>query len=149
MNLARPKIIHAGCKVATRASRRKRRVLVMDGEEAVCRLLDEIFSQQGNRVVSVTGPDEAIARAKDGFDLMFVGLGMAKEAGLEMVKAVKERSPATSIVVMTGLDAQDIVANMLDAGVDRVLLKPFEVDEVLALASELAQAKRPALPRVS
>ncbi|MCI0437533.1 MAG: response regulator [Chloroflexi bacterium] len=121
----------------------------MDSEEAVCGLLDEIFSQQGYKVVSVTGPDEAIARAKESFDLMFVGLRMAKEAGLELVKAVKERSPATSIVVMTGLDTQDIIADALTAGVDRVLLKPFEVDEALALASELAQAKRPALPKVS
>ena len=134
----------------SKVTQSKSRVLVTDSEESVCKLLKELLRQQGYIVVSVTDSREVIAKVKEGaYDLMFIGLHIAKKAGLELAKVVKERSPSTSVVIMTGLDAEDIMVEILEAGVDGVLLKPFDIDEALTLVSDLTESKRSTLSKVS
>ena len=80
------------------------------------------------------------ALAAERFDLVLLDLGLPDRpgqptrpaAGLDVLRALRGRSDATPVIVLTARDATaDRVAG-LDAGADDYLVKPFELDELAA-----------------
>jgi DNA-binding response OmpR family regulator len=66
------------------------------------------------------------------FDAVLLDLGLPKRSGIEVLKSLRARGDTTPVIVLTARDAlADKVAG-LDAGADDYLVKPFELDELLA-----------------
>lgn len=70
--------------------------------------------------------------ASERFDAVLLDLGLPQRDGLDVLRAMRSRGDATPVIVLTARDAlPDRVAG-LDAGADDYLVKPFELDELLA-----------------
>ncbi len=66
------------------------------------------------------------------YDLVLLDLGLPKRSGLDVLKALRARRDATPVLVVTARDAiGDRVAG-LDAGADDYVVKPYDLDELLA-----------------
>ena len=66
------------------------------------------------------------------YDLVLLDLGLPRRDGIEVLKALRARKDNTPVMVVTARDAvQERVAG-LDAGADDYLLKPYDLDELLA-----------------
>jgi DNA-binding response OmpR family regulator len=66
------------------------------------------------------------------YDLVLLDLGLPKRDGLDVLKALRQRKDATPVLVVTARDAvADRIAG-LDAGADDYVLKPYDIDELLA-----------------
>jgi len=66
------------------------------------------------------------------FDLVLLDLGLPQIDGMEVLRAMRGRGDRTPVIV---LSARDALANRvlgLDAGADDYIVKPFELDELLA-----------------
>ena len=74
---------------------------------------------------------EAVLRSER-FDAVLLDLGLPQRSGVEVLRSLRARGDATPVVVLTARDTlADKVAG-LDAGADDYLVKPFELDELLA-----------------
>jgi DNA-binding response OmpR family regulator len=72
------------------------------------------------------------ALSTERFDAVLLDLGLPQRSGLDVLKVLRARGDATPVIVVTARDAlADKVAG-LDAGADDYLVKPFELDELLA-----------------
>jgi DNA-binding response OmpR family regulator len=77
-------------------------------------------------------------RAADGtlaterFDLVLLDLGLPQRDGLEVLAALRLRGDRTPVIVVTARDALPSRVRGLDAGADDYIVKPFELDELLA-----------------
>jgi DNA-binding response OmpR family regulator len=77
-------------------------------------------------------------RAADGtlvserFDLVLLDLGLPQRDGMEVLASLRARGDATPVIVLTARDALASRVQGLDAGADDYLVKPFELDELLA-----------------
>jgi DNA-binding response OmpR family regulator len=72
------------------------------------------------------------ALAAEEYDLIVLDLGLPKQDGLSVLRGVRGRGVCTPVLVVTARDAvADRIAG-LDAGADDYVLKPFDVDELLA-----------------
>ncbi len=77
-------------------------------------------------------------RAADGtlaterFDLVLLDLGLPQRDGLEVLAALRLRGDRTPVIVVTARDALQSRVRGLDAGADDYIVKPFELDELLA-----------------
>jgi DNA-binding response OmpR family regulator len=70
--------------------------------------------------------------ASERFDAVLLDLGLPQRSGLDVLRALRARGDATPVIVVTARDAlADKVAG-LDAGADDYLVKPIELDELLA-----------------
>lgn len=108
------------------------RVLVVDDEPQIRRLLTVSLSHRGYRVDSVATGEEGIDRlATDRFDLLLLDLGLPDMDGLEVCRQVRQWSQLPIIVVTVREDERDKVA-ALDEGADDYITKPFGIDELLA-----------------
>lgn len=66
------------------------------------------------------------------YDLVLLDLGLPKRDGLDVLKCLRARKDATPVLIVTARDAvSDRVAG-LNAGADDYVLKPYDLDELLA-----------------
>ena len=66
------------------------------------------------------------------YDLVLLDLGLPRRDGLEVLKALRARKDATPVLVVTARDAVGDRIAGLDAGADDYVLKPYDLDELLA-----------------
>jgi signal transduction histidine kinase/ActR/RegA family two-component response regulator len=118
------------------------RILVIDDEESVRDILSRMLKVKGHRVVVASDGEEGIERFKnETFDLVFTDLGMPKISGWEVGKTIKEMNPRVPIVMITGWGMELNREKISESGIDLVVSKPFQFDQVIELVSEAMELK--------
>ena len=108
------------------------RILVVDDETQITRVLKTMLSSQGYEVKTATDGESGFDAAMDWLpDLIVTDLSMPRMSGIELCRAVRERSQVPIIVLsVRGEEKNKIEA--LDAGADDYVTKPFSTNELLA-----------------
>ena len=121
---------------------RSARILVIDDEEAVRDILSRMLMTKGHQVETASDGDEGIERfKKQPFDLVFTDLGMPKLSGWEVGKALKELNPKIPVVMITGWGMELSREKMSQNGIDLMISKPFNFDQVTQLIFEAMELK--------
>jgi two-component system OmpR family response regulator len=66
------------------------------------------------------------------YDLVLLDLGLPRRDGLEVLKALRARKQRLPVLIATARDSVQQRVQGLDAGADDYILKPFDLDELLA-----------------
>jgi two-component system KDP operon response regulator KdpE len=107
------------------------RVLVVDDEPAIRRLLRGSLSRAGHEVIEAGDARAALsALAIDKPDLVLLDLGLPDRDGLELIPLIKATGAA--LLVVSARDATDEKVSALDLGADDYVTKPFDTEEVHA-----------------
>jgi two-component system, OmpR family, KDP operon response regulator KdpE len=108
------------------------RVLVVDDEAQITRVLRTALAAQGYDVRAANDPEEALRIFEDWSpDLIVTDLMMPGMTGIELSRAVRRRSKIP-ILVLSVRDQERSKIEALDAGADDYVTKPFSVQELLA-----------------
>ena len=121
------------------------RVLVVDDEPLIRWSLTETLVDYGCDVVEAGDGPSAIKAASGGagtFDIVLLDLRLPDSNGLELLCALRRLAPRAQVILMTAFGAPRIMQAALDLGVFRVVSKPFEISELVALIRE-AHRSRP------
>lgn len=110
---------------------RKRQVLVVDDNEAVREILSRTLSFLGYDVTSAGNGLEAGTLFFTGsYDLVITDLQMPLMNGWELSRLIKERSPKTPVMVISGAcDGKHWEKTNMRC-VDAIILKPFKLKEI-------------------
>jgi len=120
------------------------KILLVDDNLDLLKLLNEIISRAGHDVVMAQDGRVALELAKrEQFDLLLTDLIMPEKEGIETIVAFRKLHPATKIVAMSGggagVAAWDYLGIARTMGVTQTLVKPFSSAELIAtLNRELA-----------
>lgn len=107
------------------------KILVVDDDMAIRRLLRACLARAGLDVVEAANGREALAAlAIDKPELVLLDLGLPDRDGLELIGAVKAAKAA--LLVVSARDATGEKVAALDLGADDYVTKPFDTEEVLA-----------------
>ncbi len=79
-----------------------------------------------------TGPAGLSALAAQHYDLVLLDLGLPGKDGLDVLRTVRAKNNPVPVLVITARDDVDDRIAGLDAGADDYILKPFEMNELLA-----------------
>lgn len=110
------------------------RVLVVDDEHSLLKMLEDILGLLGCTVVAVPTLDEGLQRAcEDEFDLLLLDNHFPGGHGDEIVPAVVAARPEMPIVIITANESDAHVLAALDMGAREVLPKPFGLDDLMSL----------------
>lgn len=66
------------------------------------------------------------------YDLVLLDLGLPRKDGIEVLRAMRARKDRTPVLVATARDSVEHRIGGLDAGADDYVLKPYDLDELLA-----------------
>jgi DNA-binding NarL/FixJ family response regulator len=75
-------------------------------------------------------------------DVVLVDLSMPGMAGLDLIPRLRERAPATGIVVYTALASPRVEAQVLECGADRFLKKGAPLERLREVTCQVASERR-------
>ncbi|MBM3521975.1 MAG: response regulator [Alphaproteobacteria bacterium] len=120
------------------------RVLVAEDEASVRSFVRRALEHYGHEVVVVEDGQQALERLmRERFDLLVTDIVMPHLDGISLALKATRDWPGMAILLMTGYPAERQRAFDLDALIDRVVLKPFSLDDLLGHVAA-ALAARPA-----
>lgn len=116
------------------------RLLLVEDDPLIGETLIETLRERGYAVDWVKDGMMASATLKDhAYDLVILDLGLPKREGLEVLRTVRLRRDPVPVLIVTARDAVDDRVRGLNEGADDYVLKPFDLNELLARIAALVR----------
>ena len=113
-------------------------ILVIDDDDSVRNVLVAMLKHLGHEVVfAADGPSGIEKLSETHFSMVLTDLGMPGMSGWEVANAVKEKSPDTPVVLITGWGREICAKEAETNQVDYVLPKPFQLCNISAMIDEM------------
>jgi len=120
-----------------------KKVLVIDDDPDVCRVLGENLSDQGFQPATALSGGAGIEKARqEKYDLVILDLKLPDMAGIEVLRKIRSFDKDVVIVVLTGYPTVETAIETLKGTAADYLLKPFDVNHLISVIHrELAGRK--------
>jgi DNA-binding NtrC family response regulator len=118
-------------------------VLVIDDNTALTENLAEILEELGAEVHRADSAEVALAQFDErNWSLVVTDVRMPGIDGIELLALLKERSPGTPVLVMTGYADRQTIARAHESGALAVVDKPLDIDAFLQLVTRVTGAEK-------
>lgn len=115
----------------------KRRLLVVDDEAKICRVLAEHFSIQGYAVMTARGGEDAMTIAYTFHPVVvLLDLLMPGMTGIDTLKQLKQLNPAPQVLMISAADHEEVVKGALNLGADSYIHKPLNLLDLDLLVND-------------
>lgn len=119
-----------------------KRILVVDDEQSVLMVVNEVLTDEGYQVTTVTSAEEALSLyEQQPFQIVITDIRMGDMDGIELASKVRDISKETEVIIMTSHASMDSVIAALRTGVYDYLIKPFEDLDVITAVVNRAKDK--------
>jgi DNA-binding NtrC family response regulator len=117
-------------------------VLIVDDEEIFVQSLARVLRTRGMGVRGVyNGPSAVEAISAEEFDVIILDMRMPGMDGLATLKAIREQDSLTPVILLTGHEDIERVRMALKNGVVEFLLKPCDVEYLVAAIENACERK--------
>ncbi|MDF1545679.1 MAG: response regulator [bacterium] len=124
-------------------------LLVVDDEDLLLNLLKRLLEREGHKVVTVSSGEEALdLLEKKNISLVLADIKMSGISGVELLIHIKKKYPPLPVLLMTGYGGEYSKDEVISAGADGYILKPFNnleianrVTSVLSMSRNVSTAQ--------
>lgn len=122
----------------------KARILIVDDDENIRKVLVAILEDEGYDVESVGTAKDAIDRTKKGFyNLALIDIRLPDMEGIELLNRLKDTTPKIRKIIITGYPTLQNAVDAVNKGANAYVLKPFDVKRVLqTIGQELTKQQQ-------
>ncbi len=107
------------------------RILVVDDERSMRDFLSIMLKKEGYDVVTAENGGDALKTVQgEIFDLVISDVKMPELDGIDVLRAVKEVSPETVVIMITAFATTETAVEAMKLGAYDYIIKPFKVDEI-------------------
>jgi CheY-like chemotaxis protein len=116
-----------------------KKILIVDDEKGIRDLFADVLKRAGHDVVTAHDGLSGIEVAKGGdIDIAFLDIKMPGINGVEALRHVRQTSPRTKVVMITGYARDELVNEAIEMDVFACLAKPFSVRDVVDMVQLLS-----------
>ena len=109
-----------------------RRILIVDDEAMIRRLLHVKLSRQGYQCEEAGNAIEALDKMRTyAADLIMLDMKMPGKSGMELLAELKANYPDTAVIMATAVAEANLAIQCMRLGADDYITKPFNLDEVV------------------
>jgi diguanylate cyclase (GGDEF)-like protein len=120
----------------------KPRILVIDDDEQVRRVLLDIFCEIYNCCEASSAEEALTVLAQESFDLVLSDINMGGMSGLELVPHILSLSPESVVVMISGQSNIETAIKAMHAGAFDYIMKPFDIRHVEAALERALKQRR-------
>lgn len=118
------------------------RVLTVDDEEVVCESIRRVLSAEGYDVSTSTSSRAGLELLrKEHFDLLLLDIKMPEMDGIEMLRAARDISPETEVLIITGYATIETAVEAIKLGAFDYLEKPVSPPQLLVATARALERK--------
>jgi len=122
------------------------RVLIIDDDDSMRAACRQSLEVAGYGAAAAPNGEEALKRARqESFDVALLDLRMPGLPGMEVLKRLKQESPNTAVIIITGHATIDSAVEAIKLGAFDYLPKPFTPEALTSMVERAAAAARRAL----
>jgi DNA-binding NtrC family response regulator len=119
-----------------------RRLLVVDDDPAIVRLLRAIFVREGFEVLTAADGEAGLVEAAAGDpQIVIVDLELPAMDGTQVLERLKESNPGLPVVMLTGRDDAKTAVRAMRLGAADYVTKPFDPDEISLVVGRVLAAR--------
>lgn len=118
------------------------KIMIVEDEKSIRESMAEALEESFGEIITAQHGDEGVKKFKKySPHIVVTDISMPIMDGLDMTKVIKDASSNTPIVVLSAFSEKEKLLKAIDVGVDKYLLKPIDMDELLTSITELAKRK--------
>ena len=118
------------------------KILIIDDEETIRYAFESFLTDEGHTVVTAGSYEEALTEmARSAFDLYFVDVILGSQTGIGILREVRERSPASPVVMITGYPSLDTASQAIQQGAFDYVPKPVRQRTLLEVTGRALRHK--------
>lgn len=122
-------------------------ILIVDDDETLRSRLSLAFQRRGFEVIEADGYNSAVeALESNRPDRAVIDLKMPGKTGLELLRELKQLSPETAAIVLTGYGSITNAVDAIKLGAVNYVTKPADAVEILAAFSKMDPSQAAPLP---
>ena len=119
------------------------KILVIDDEVHICRNCQKILSKNNYHIdYSLDGRSALEMMTRQQYDLVLTDIKMGPVGGMEVLKWIRENSPETVVIVITGYASISSAVDIMKMGAFDYLPKPFTPDELRNVVAEALKEQK-------
>ena len=108
------------------------RILVIDDDENIRKVLATILEEEGYEVESVDTAKKAIEKTRRKFyNIALIDIRLPDMEGIELLTKMKNTTPKIRKIIITGYPTLQNAVEAVNRGADAYILKPFDMEKVL------------------
>jgi len=118
------------------------KILIAEDEQITRKHIASTLLAEGYHVDAVGNGLDAHRKVKaDNFDIVIADIKMPGMNGLELLAKIKEESPGTDVIIITGFGSIGSAVEAMKNGAFDYIPKPFELDELVLKVNKLRDRK--------
>ncbi|MDD5287123.1 MAG: sigma-54 dependent transcriptional regulator [Desulfuromonadaceae bacterium] len=118
----------------------KSKILIIDDDTSLRRVLEYNLQEAGYQVYVAAGGEEGLRLFLEENPILVISdMKMPGMDGMQLLKAVKERSPETLVIMITAFGTVDMAVEAMKAGAYDYITKPFNRDELRLIVAKALQ----------
>lgn len=112
----------------------KRKLLVVDDEQLILRIISDIFSNEGYEVISALNCDRALNLLKgDLFHVVLTDIRMPEKNGINLLDRIRTFDPDIPVIIMTGYASLETAVEAVKHGAFDYLSKPLDFNKLKSI----------------
>ena len=122
---------------------KQERILIVDDEEMVRRLLHQKLSQEGYSCEEAGNADQALDKLRsNAVGLVILDIKMPGKSGVELLPEIKANYPDTAVIMATAITDTSTAIQCMKEGAYDYITKPFSLDEVILSVDRALEKRR-------
>jgi len=108
-------------------------ILVVDDHLEIQKLFKSFFEKKGHQVMCASTGEEALRQMQQEPAAVLLDIMLPDMHGLQMLNRIREMSPSTPVIILTGIADPDIGLKALEKGAVDFITKPASLKHLLSL----------------
>jgi len=107
-------------------------LLIVEDDQLLRQRLTRAFTERGYTTLAAATVAEAIAQSEEAPELAVIDLRIGDASGLDVLRALLQKDPATRVVMLTGYGSIATAVEAMRLGAVHYLTKPADADQILS-----------------
>lgn len=106
------------------------KIMVVDDDDGILKLLKRFLVNLGYEAILAGSGEEALEKMNEKPEIVILDIMMPGMNGFEVLEKIKEQTPSTEVIVVTGLDETGLGIESLERGAFEFMAKPLNLDHL-------------------
>ncbi len=106
------------------------KIMIVDDDDGILKVLKRFLVNLGYEVILAESGEEALEKMNEKPEIVILDIMMPGMNGFEVLDMIKEKTPSTEVIVITGLEETGLGIECIERGAFEFMAKPLNLEHL-------------------